>query len=198
MLAHLKDITGPSLDPLQFAYRANRSVDDAVNMGLHYVLQHLDRPGTYVRILFVDYSSAFNTIIPNLLLPKLTQLSVPTSVCQWITSFMTDRQQLVRLGKYTSSTCTISTGAPQGCVLSPLLFSLYTNDCTFKRAGKSLWTPHIQHTPLWTVTVWSTLQSSGHQNDQTQTQFLSPSNLSHEHLTIIMVHTIYTLLHLFI
>ncbi len=132
VLAHLKDITGLLLDPLQFAYRANRSVDDAVNMGLHYVLQHLDRPGAYVRILFVDFSSAFNTIIPNCLLPKLTQLSVPTSVCQWINSFLTDRQQLVRLGKFSSSTRTISTGAPQGCVLSPLLFSLYTNDCTSK------------------------------------------------------------------
>ncbi|XP_072556770.1 uncharacterized protein [Paramormyrops kingsleyae] len=58
VLAHLKDITGHQLYPLQFAYRANRSVDDAVNMGLHYILQHLDRPGTYARILFVDFSSA--------------------------------------------------------------------------------------------------------------------------------------------
>ncbi len=57
---------------------------------------------------------------------------MPTSICQWITSFLTDRQQLVRLGKLTSRTLTISTGAPQGCVLSPLLFSLYTNDCTSK------------------------------------------------------------------
>ncbi len=132
VLAHLKDITGPLLDPLQFAYRANRSVDDAVNMGLHYILQHLDKPGTYARILFVDFSSAFNTIIPDTLQNKLTQLSVPTSICQWITSFLTDRQQLVRLGKFSSNTCTISTGAPQGCILSPLLFSLYTNDCTSK------------------------------------------------------------------
>ncbi len=132
VLAHLKDITGPSLDPLQFSYRANRFVDDAVNMGLHYVLQHLDRPGTYVRILFVNFSSAFNTIIPNILLPKLTQPPMPTSICQWINSFLTDRQQLMMLGKYTSSTRTSSTGAPRGCVLSPLLFSLYTNDCTSK------------------------------------------------------------------
>ncbi len=132
VLAYLKDTTGPLLDPLQFAYRANRSVDDAVNMGLHFILQHLNRPGTYVRILFVDFRSAFNTIIPSLLQPKLTELSVPTSVCQWITSFLTDRQQLVRLRKFSSSTHTISTGAPQGCVLSPLLFSLYTNDCTSK------------------------------------------------------------------
>ncbi len=132
VLAYLKASTGPLLDPMQFAYRANRSVDDAVNMGLHFTLQHLDRPGTYVRILFVDFSSAFNTVIPDTLQNKLTQLSVPTSVCQWINSFLTDRQQLVRLGKYTSSTRTTSTGAPQGCVLSPLLFSLYTNDCTSK------------------------------------------------------------------
>ncbi len=132
VLAHLKDITGPSLDSLQFTYRANRSADNAVNTGLHYVLQHLDRPGAYVKILFVDFSSAFNTIIPHLLLPKLLQLSMPTSICQWITSFLTDRQQLLMLGKYTSSIRTISTGAPQGCVLSPLLFSLYTSNCTSK------------------------------------------------------------------
>jgi len=68
----LKDITGPLLDPLQFAYRANRSVDDAVNMGLHFILQHLDRTGTYVRTLFVDFHSAFNTIIPDTLQNKLT------------------------------------------------------------------------------------------------------------------------------
>ncbi|KAL0185762.1 hypothetical protein M9458_017432, partial [Cirrhinus mrigala] len=132
------NITGPLLDPLQFAYRANRSVDDAVNMGLHFILQHLDKTGNYVRILFVDFSSAFNTIIPTLLQSKLAHLSVPSSICQWISSFLTDRQQLVRLGKFTSHSRTTNTGAPQGCVLSPLLFSLYTNDCTSKDTSVKL------------------------------------------------------------
>ncbi|KAL0149688.1 hypothetical protein M9458_054971 [Cirrhinus mrigala] len=119
VLAYLKNITGPLLDPLQFAYRANRSVDDAVNMGLHFILQHLDKTGHYVRILFVDFSSAFNTIIPTLLQSKLAQLSVPSSICQWISSFLTT-----------------ATAPPAQVLLrvasSPLLFSLYTNDCTSK------------------------------------------------------------------
>ncbi|KAK3510757.1 hypothetical protein QTP70_022468 [Hemibagrus guttatus] len=99
-------------------------------MGMHHILQHLDRPGNYARILFVDFSSAFNTIIPDLLQTKLMKISVPTPICQWITNFLTDRQQQVRFGKLTSGSLTISTGASQGCVLSSLLFSLYTNDCT--------------------------------------------------------------------
>ncbi len=50
--------------------------------------------------------------------------------------------------------------------------------------------------PLWTVTVWSTLQSSEHQNDQTQEQFLPSGSPSHEHLTLNVEHT--TLFTLFI
>ncbi len=66
-------------------------------MELLYILQHLDKSGTCVRISFVDFSLAFNTIIPALLLSKLPHLSVPSSICQWITSFLKDGQQLVRL-----------------------------------------------------------------------------------------------------
>nr|XP_049576117.1 uncharacterized protein LOC125968766 [Syngnathus scovelli] len=53
--------------------------------------------GTYARILFVDFSSAFNTIAPDILQQKLIQLAVPASTCQWITSFLTNRRQRVIL-----------------------------------------------------------------------------------------------------
>ena len=94
------------------------------------IQQHLDSAGTDARILFVDFSSAFNTVLTDILNTKLIQLTVPASTCQWITNVLTDRQQQVRLGRTTSVTWTISIGAPQGCVLSPLLFSCFTNDCT--------------------------------------------------------------------
>ncbi len=151
VLAFLKDITRPLLDPLQFAYRANRSVDDAVNMGLHYILQHLDKPGNYARILFVDFRSAFNTIMPDLLSDKLTQLSVPTSICQWITSFLTDRQQLVRLGKLTSRRPGLSPSA-----LAPLRVA-FSPHCSSPSTRMTA----LQRTPLsssWSLQM--TLQSS--------------------------------------
>ncbi|KAK0139829.1 putative RNA-directed DNA polymerase from transposon BS [Merluccius polli] len=44
--------------------------------------------------------------------------------------FVTSRLQSVRLGPHHSSTITLSTGSPQGCVLSPLLYALYTHDCS--------------------------------------------------------------------
>ncbi|XP_034720023.1 interleukin-17 receptor B-like [Etheostoma cragini] len=68
----------------------------------------------YARILFVDFSSAFNTIIPDILSNKPSQLTVLASTCQWVTNFLTDRRQQVTLGNITSSTRTISTGTPQG------------------------------------------------------------------------------------
>ncbi|XP_053732002.1 uncharacterized protein LOC128765342 [Synchiropus splendidus] len=66
-------------------------------------------PGTYARILFVDFSSAFNTILPALLEDKLCQLNVPESLCRWITDFLTSRShhQSVKLIKFADETTII-------------------------------------------------------------------------------------------
>ncbi len=110
-----------SLDPLQFAYRSNRSTDDAIAFTLHTALSHLENKNTYVRMLFLDYSSAFNTIVPATLVAKLQTLGLNRSLCSWILDFLTGRIQVVRMGNNTSSPLTLNAGAPQGCVLSPLL-----------------------------------------------------------------------------
>ncbi|KAI3368571.1 hypothetical protein L3Q82_025395, partial [Scortum barcoo] len=70
-----------SLDPLQFAYRPNRSTEDAISLTLHTALSHLDQRDTYVRMLFIDYSSAFNTIVPSKLVTKLRDPQGSTAPC---------------------------------------------------------------------------------------------------------------------
>ncbi len=121
---HICSVLPASLDPLQFAYRSNRSTDDAIAFTLHTALTHLENKNTYVRMLFVDYSSAFNTIVPATLVAKLQTLGLNRSLCSWILDFLTGRSQVVRMGNNTSSPLILNTGAPQGCVLSPLLYSL--------------------------------------------------------------------------
>ncbi|KAF7645586.1 hypothetical protein LDENG_00201580, partial [Lucifuga dentata] len=72
-------------------------------------------------------------IIPQHLVSKLAPLGFSTTLCNWILDFLSERPQFVRVGKNTSSVITLSTGSPQGCVLSPLLFTLiikYADDTT--------------------------------------------------------------------
>ena len=108
--------------------RKNRGVEDATITVLNAIHEHLDKQGTYVRALMVDFSWAFNTVIPSILVAKLDTLSVPIHICRWIWDFLTDRRQCVYVNGEYSGVTTINTGAPQGCVLSPALFTIYTND----------------------------------------------------------------------
>ncbi len=89
---------GLLLGPLQFAYRRSRSTEDAIAHILHTTLSHLDKRGSYVTLLFVDYSSAFNTIVPSRLMTKLKDLALNTSLCKWVLDFLTDNPQVVRVG----------------------------------------------------------------------------------------------------
>ena len=124
-----------SLDPLQFAYR---STDDAIALTLHTALSHLDQRNTYVRMLFIDYSSTFNTIVPSKLAVELQDLGLNTALCDWILRFLKGRPQAVRIGNATSSPWTLITGAPQGCVLSPLLYSLFIHDCVATHSSNTI------------------------------------------------------------
>jgi hypothetical protein len=69
VMAHTKASMTSRLDPLQFAYRYNRS--RSISIAMHTAVTHLDKRNTYVRMLFIDYSSAFNAIVPSKLDTKL-------------------------------------------------------------------------------------------------------------------------------
>jgi len=118
------------MDPLQFAYRVGRGVDDATATLLDIIFSQLDKAKTFTRVLFMDFSSAFNTLQPHLLISRLLDLQVSPGIVLWVRAFLCDRPQRVSVGGCLSEELVLNTGAPQGCVLSPVLFSIYTNELT--------------------------------------------------------------------
>jgi hypothetical protein len=89
-------------------------------------------------MLFIDCSSAFNTIIPSKLITKLRILGLNTSQWNWILDFLTGRPKVMRIGSNTSVTLIFNSGAPQGCVLSPLLYSLFTHVCVTRHDSNTI------------------------------------------------------------
>ena len=77
----------------------------------------------------IDYNSAFDTIIPDILVSKLSDLELPPHTCVWIKDLLSNRPQTVKLCPHLSSTQPLNTGSQQGSVLSPELYILYTTDC---------------------------------------------------------------------
>ncbi len=140
--SHISSSIPVTLDPLQFVptdLLIYRSTDDAISHILHSSITHIDSSnGNYARLLFIDYSSAFNTIVPIKLTSKLTGLGLNSSLCDWIQDFLTGRPQVVKVGQFTSNSITLNVGAPRGCVLSPLLYSLYTHDCVSSHRSTSI------------------------------------------------------------
>jgi len=77
---HICSTLPDTLDPLQYAYPPSRSTDDAITLTVHTALSHLEKGNTYMRILLIDYSSAFNTIVPVKLILKLRSLGLNSSL----------------------------------------------------------------------------------------------------------------------
>ena len=78
-MAHINTIIPETLDPLNLH---TAPTDDAISIALHTALFHLDKKNNYVRVLFVDYSLAFNTIVPSKLIAKIRTLGLNTSSLQ--------------------------------------------------------------------------------------------------------------------
>ena len=76
----------------------------------------------------LDLSAAFDTIDHTILLERLkTSFGLSDKCLQWIKSYLSDRLQLVRVATSISKPVRLSCGVPQGSVLGPILFTIYTS-----------------------------------------------------------------------
>ena len=89
-------------------------------------------------MLFIDHSSAFNTIVPSKLIIKLRALGLNQALCDWVLEFLTGHPQVVKVGNNTSTMLILITGTLHGCVLSPILYSLSTHDCVATHVSNSI------------------------------------------------------------
>ena len=99
-----------------------------------------DGTGAHVRAALLDYKKAFDLLDHNLLIAKLCSLGVKPTVVNWVTDFLRDRYQRVKLNfDFFSDSKPASAGIPQGTQLSSWLFLGMINDLTMSNTLSSIW-----------------------------------------------------------
>jgi hypothetical protein len=110
----------------QSAYRPSHSTETALLKVTSDILTALD-DGKVSVLTLLDLSAAFDTIDHAILLQRLkTDYGCSGSVLSWFESYILDRTQAVMVDGQMSVSASLSFGVPQGSVLGPVLFIMYT------------------------------------------------------------------------
>lgn len=120
------------LPECQSGFRSNHSTTTAMLCVKDDILAATDA-GKATALVLLDYSKAFDCLNISLLLAKLAYYGLSNAACSWMESYLTGRHQKVKCNNLNgvptfSSSLPINRGVPQGTILSPLLFTIYTAD----------------------------------------------------------------------
>ena len=121
-------INSNNLDqPLQSAYKKLHSTETAIVKIVNDMLLSLD-DDSFVLLVMLDLSAAFDTVDHTLLLNRFeSSFGIGAGALEWLRSYFSMRQQVVRIDDTDSDPQALQTGMPQGSVLGPFTFPAYTS-----------------------------------------------------------------------
>ncbi len=122
-------LEGNNLLPLnQSGFRCGHSTESAITKLLSDLLDAIDNADTAILAL-LDLTAAFDSVDHDILLERLRiSFGMSDLALNWFRSYLSGRTRVVRCGGISSSSVDLACGVPQGSVLGPLLFIIYTAD----------------------------------------------------------------------
>ena len=125
VLCQLQDYL-KSNSPFQSAYRSGHSTETALTHVTNDLLAEMD-DGKISVVMLLDLSAAFDTTDHEILLARLqSYFGVDGTALAWLRSYITGRMRFVSVLGHDSEPVPLSFGVPQGSVLVPVLFTMYT------------------------------------------------------------------------
>ena len=116
-----------NVEEMQSAYRVGHSTETALLKVKTDILNNMDQRRVTFLVL-LDLSAAFDLVSFKLLLNHLHyRFGVTGTALKWIASYLTNRTQRVKIDDMESDPATLKRGVPQGSVLGPILYTLFTS-----------------------------------------------------------------------